>query len=385
MRSEVEVSAADAGLDVPKDLLRFIRSYTWDSKRSFAGYVADTGAAIYADDWHTEPLVQGDLVSDEEQRERKLAMMVLQAARKWPSNLFEIPLLVGPQLFGVAQINLNQPIPDGKRILPVRSLRDSGFLLRIALRSDEEANHVASLSAYKHCMQSIMHHEGRFTKYLGGFIQDLSSVGLDGPWPSATRLFAAIVRERVQVCEEFQEQTDPLISIEPTKIYRSATTTADIVLMLDVIKRLYQDAIPGEVHLRISEAVPPTLTPLEPQVVQRVLREILWNSFRYGHRATSPRTDVFLDVKGDNPATLEITVEDNFGGFDEDDDMPREITFESWSEYVHRKDLTHGMGYFTLARYARATNGSCSRENWMSPDGTIGARVVVRLGLESRR
>ncbi len=380
VKNAVEQKAAKIGIDIPKDILRFIRDYTWDSQRSFAGYVSDTGAAIYAERWHDEPLVRGDRLSEDEQRARRLAMVILQAAREWPSNLFEIPLMVGPHLFGVAHINVKQEIDEVRRILPIRSLRDSGFLLRIALRSDEEANHVASLSAYKHCMQSIMHHEGKYTEFLGRFVEDLAALNLPAPWPSDATLFSAIVRERQQVCDEFHQQADPLINVPAATIYRNNTTTGDIKVMIDLIQRLYPAKIPGQIILEIEASVPETIKAFNGQVLYRILREMLWNSFNRGRHV--PSSKIKVAISPEDHGFLKIIVEDNLGGFVDDEEMPSAITFESWSEYVHRRELTHGMGFFTLARYAKSTRGVCLRENWTATNGRMGARVTVRLGLE---
>lgn len=395
-------------LPPPPDFAGFItETYTWDSSNAFVGYSFDTASSIYLEDWQNEPRAKGVHLSEDEQRDRLIATTIMQSLRSETPHLFIFPLFASRQVIAVVVINCPQKIPQSDRLPLIRCARDTGFLLSLALETDDLVNHLyqekqkaARAWSYKHITQSIMHEERANCRKLQAFLANLRrKYPVDSDpilWPYIDDI-SFFVEDKLQLIDEFAHSSDPTYSISDSVIYPSdhsgppPSTLWDISLdqvresvsrigrLVNVDEWLDSLNVSFGDRLRKLQKIPN----LSIQIFRRILLNLIKNSLAVAKkRNMKNRTlNLFLDVVADDAREyLQIKAEDNCGGF-EDSLMPDTITVDTWTNYLIAKEISQGMGFLILCKYADGTGGKVVKENVTRPEA--GARVVVTIGLKN--
>jgi hypothetical protein len=406
-------------LMVPTDIAKFIaEDYLWNSDRSFVGYSFDTEASLYLTNWEEEPRARGVHLSVEDQTQRSIATTIMQTLRRETPNLFIFPLFANKQTIGVAVINCPIDIDPSARVAPIRSARDLGFLISLALQTDDVVNHLqeekekaAQVMSYKHATQSIMHGERSYCRELERFLSLLRRkypVDSDPEISPHIDLISYIVRDKLQLVDEFAASADPIRDVSEKFLYRSEEPSpppgeianisiASIDSMVERLDHLFNKPFNKAVLNSITVEFGKKLTEqgsipnFSSLVLSRILGNLIRNSVAQARKRKVVRAKsiltINLDLIGDPPTSwVEIAAQDNCGGF-EDDRMPREITFDNWMKYLNNKEIRRsdkeirrGMGFLMLSKYAAATGGKCLVDNVDQPER--GARVIVTLGLK---
>lgn len=407
----IRETLTQSSLPVPSDIARFItHDYLWNSSRAFVGYAYETATSLYLSHWEDEPRAQGVHLSKEEQTERAVATAIMQALRSDTPHLLILPLFANRQSIGVAVINCPESVPLRTRIGPVRSARDLGFLISLALKTDDLVNHIqeekrraTQVRSYKHATQSILHGEGSYCMELESFLQYLSEASPPGRDPrldAYTSRLSYIVRDKKSMIEEFKATADPIRHVPPQYLYPTLQgippeqTRIPLAQISDLVELLETICCPDG-HLQITPRFGSALLTaggvldLDYYVLARIFGNLIRNSSRIAtERAIiHPACELSLDLQRTNGIFgLRITALDNCGGFDADilAKTRGAVTFDSWSAYLSEKERPRGMGFFMLARYAAASNGYCYIANMPSPS-PAGARVDLLIGFNPFR
>ncbi len=408
----VDDSLNAQGLSLPpgSSLLQFLtHDYLWDADRSFVGYTYETGTALYLRDWETEPRVIGAHLSPDDQRLRNVATGVMQRLRGKTPHLFLVPLLSKKRPIAVAVINCPEDVDARARIAPVRSARGLGYLLSLALETDDLVNHVqeerrraTAVRSYKHATQSILHGEGSYCMELEGFLHRLQQMQIpeiDAEVDGYVERISFIIRDKQDLINEFRTVVDPIREIRLERIYptRDGKTSegaaaTSVQYLQDTVPMLGRLVRHGGSKLAIDLRIGNTLhlclavADFSHFILDRIIVNLLRNAARAGMERAVPEPQIAISleiVNGGPRKALRILAEDNCGGFDDDllTTTGGEITFDLWSHYLEQKESPRGMGFFMLAKYAGATNGSCRISNVVGDSGRIGARVELLLGL----
>lgn len=397
----------DLSLPMESNLLQFLtRDYLWDASRSFVGYVYQTGTALYLQNWESEPRVIGSHLPSDEQRQRSIATTLMQRLRGDTPHLFLLPLLSKQRPIAVAIINCPVDVAVPTRIAPIRSARGLGYMLSLALETDDLVNHVqaerrkaTAVRSYKHATQSILHGEGSYCMELQAFLRALKRVGATNNPELAGYIerISYIVRDKQDLIDEFRTAQDPIREIHPRRIYPTLDKIpkGQASISVDYINK----TIPMLASLVMYGGSPVAVDPviggklgergavedLSHFIVDRIIVNLLKNAVRAGRErgVSNPRIVVTLDIVNRFvKEALSIIAEDNCGGFHEGilKMTDGEITFDSWSRCLETTKSPRGMGFFMLAKYARAANGQCRIGN-VIVEGQPGARVELLLAL----
>jgi signal transduction histidine kinase len=394
-------------LIVPADIAKFIaEDYLWNSDRSFVGYSFDTEASLYLTNWEEEPRARGVHLSVEDQTQRSIATTIMQTLRRETPNLFIFPLFANKQTIGVAVINCPIDIDPSARVGPIRSARDLGFLISLALQTDDVVNHLqaekekaAQVMSYKHATQSIMHEERSYCMELESFVETLRKkypVDSDAEISPRIDLISFIVRDKLELVDEFAASDDPIRTVPQKFLYPSMQTRQPPVGVADVsieeltsivqrLNRLYNiENRLRSIELELGASLRQTggIADFSSLILSRVLGNLIRNSVAQAKKkdSTDARLQLSMEIIDDEQKrVLEIRAEDNCGGF-EDQNTPRDITFDSWMQYLNSKKIRRGKGFLILSKYASASGGACRVENIEAPQR--GARVTISIGLQ---
>ncbi|MCA1625970.1 MAG: hypothetical protein LC778_19675 [Acidobacteria bacterium] len=375
-------------LPLPTDIIKFItEDYLWDSDRSFVGYSFDTETSLYLANWEKEPRAVGSHLANGEQQRRNIATAIMQAFRRETPHLFIFPLFANRQAVGAAVINCPEDIELSARVTPIRSARDLGFLISLALQTDDIVNHlqeekrkVTQVRTYKHATQSILHVEGTYCMELQAFLKILETTDSVKANPSlepyVDRL-SYIVREKIGMIKEFSGASDPIRDVPKSFLYprlqKDPPDPTDISVefllkILGILRGLFcRRGLMLETSLGVH------------------LKSVGKISDRIGGERRSERPLLRLQLEileQDDQRFLQIVAEDNCGGFNDEILLRTQgvVTFDSWSAYLNETEHPRGMGFLMLARYAAASDGHCRISNISDPEE--GARVEILLPLQ---
>jgi hypothetical protein len=403
------------GLLEPPDIEKFVtKDYRWNSDSAFVGYSCETGTSLYLSDWENEPIAKGVHLSGEEQQNRRIATTIMQALRDEPPNLLILPLFADRQAIGVLVINCPEDVELSPRILTIRSTRDVGYLLSLALQMDDLVNRIqeekrkaAQAQSYRHVTQSLLHSEGTYCMELEAFLEQLKETGSlkDPSLAPFVKRISYFVRDKNSLDKEFSATDDPVREIPLEFIYptyrgiqpESAVIPVSYLTEMSTLLRdlfcrgregnLKVDSSFGSLLKSIGKIVN-----LEYYVVARVVANLIRNSSRVAteRNIQQPKLRLTFEIlRQENREVLQITAEDNCKGFS--DDMLAKtkgnITFDSWSSYLNAKDkdeknkISRGMGFFMFAKYTTAIGGFCHIANILQPEK--GASVELLLPLHS--
>ncbi|MGH8602881.1 MAG: ATP-binding protein, partial [Gammaproteobacteria bacterium] len=392
-------------LPLPQDFSSFItKDYRWNSERAFVGYSYDTATSLYLRDWQKEPRARGIHLSEKEKHERNIATTIMQSLRGDTPHQFIFPLFSKKQAIGVVAINCPEDVERSARIVPIRSARDLGFLISLALQTDDLVNHIqkekrkmAQVQSYKHVTQSILHGEGSYCMELQAFLETLENTGSVKANPSLAPFVDRIsymIRDKKNILEEFMATKDPIREVLKQYLYPTLQGVppkhADIPIgiLLGMDKHLY-NLFCRDGHLELNLNPGPCLKAngkivnLNYYVLARIVANLIRNSNRVANERNLEQRKLCIIMEilqQESRNCLQIIAEDNCGGFD-DDEMPRDITFDTWSAYLNTTESPRGMGFFMFARYATASQGHCHISNILEPEK--GARVEILLSLHS--
>jgi signal transduction histidine kinase len=397
------------GFSSIQDAKEYITEYLWDSDRSFVGYSCDTETSLYIRNWETEPKPKGIHLLPEEKKEREIATIIMQTLRSNPPHLFTIPLFACDRVIGVVLINCAEDIDQSIKVTPVRCARNTGFIISLALRMDklvnnlaEEKEKAAQVMSYKHATQSIMHDERSYCMELDDFLGILRNkypaVDSDSEISPHIDRISFIVRDKLQLVNEFAESSDPIrvvpdeliypsrlrpeppppelrnISVEEIKSRRSLLDK-----LLNRNERLKSIEIRFGDRLKDLQMIPD----FEPLILTRILANLIKNSVAQARKKKIANGFINIDLEileVNGRDYLQIKAEDNCGGF-EDNTLPHRITFVNWMRYLNTQDIPRGMGFLILAKYTEATGGECLVENIEYPER--GARILITIGLQA--
>jgi signal transduction histidine kinase len=394
-------------LTVPTDIAKFIaEDYLWDSNRSFVGYSFDTTASLYLTNWEEEPRAKGVHLSIDDQVQRNIATAIMQTLRRETPHLFIFPLFANRQVIGVTVINCPMDIDPSARVAPIRSARDLGFLISLALETDDLVNHIqeakeraAQVMSYKHATQSIMHEERSYCMELESFVATLREkypVDDDAEISPQIDLISFIVRDKLELVDEFAASDDPIRTVSKKFLYPSKQTrqppegVADVSIeeLTTIVQRLDRlfntekrlRSIDLKLGARLLQMG--AVADFSSLILSRILGNLIRNSVAQAKKknSTDARLELDMEIIDDDLRTfLQIRAEDNCGGF-EDQGTPHEITFDSWMQYLNNKEIRRGKGFLILSKYASASGGTCRVDNVEHPQR--GARVTITIGLQ---
>lgn len=382
----------------------FSRHYAWRASTSLVGYSYETGAARYFENWQDEPMTQGGDDTD-----RDIVTTIMQTVRGDTPHQFTIPLFANREKIGAIIINTKSAISEAGRLLSIRCARGAGLPLEMALNMDDEVNKITAkltqARTYRHMLSSLLHEEGRYCILLGRFWDSVYS----SPTPndSMDRLKSQvlhIIKDRRQLVDEFNTSPrdrgtgviDPIRNIPASAIFhglgeRQDTTEAQLNDGVDILKAVFPQAkrLNTKVSIESQNSNRTTVPAVKTIVLRRIMSNLLRNTAKVGREVDNPSLELsFKAVKHVDRSYLEIVATDNCGGFEAGFPLG-EISFEMWSNYLtvleKRGPTVHGMGFLTLLKYTSSTKGLFRAENIRNDDGTAGARITLRIGLQERK
>jgi hypothetical protein len=399
-------------LPIPPNIHQFITDYRWDSNRAFVGYSHDCGASLYLKDWLNEPRAKGVHLSEDEKEEREIATTIMQLLRGETPHLFIFPLFANKETIGAVVINCPEDIEPSYQINLARFSRELGFLVALALDTDDLVNHLqeakqkaAQMQSYRNATESILHDEGSYCMTLDSFLKVLKETGSIEEHPNLEPYFdqiSYIIRDKINFIEEFASRVpdrNPIRDVPIGFLYPTlrgiSPEEADIPLnYIEEMLELSRSIFCRDGNLKINFIPGPYLRTqgkivnFEYYVLARIFTNLLRNSSRVATQRTieHPIFRLTMDIVSNNGRDyLQIIGEDNCGGFKDEilQITKGDITFDSWSIYLNLKqeETPRGLGFLNLARYAKASEGHCRIDNVSKPER--GAKVEILLGLRS--
>lgn len=413
---QIENLLRDAGLPVPEDITKFItEEYLWTADNAFVGYCCDTAASLYLADWQSEPRAQGVHLDEIQQQQRQIATVIFQTLRSNTPHQFLLPLFASMRPIGVVVINCPDEIDAQSRLLPIRSARDLGYVLTMALKTDNIVNHLQekklqaeAVRSYKHITHSILHTEGTYCMEIEQLLKELSEAQLTTAHPKLVqhvKRLSFIVREKKSLINEFRATHDPVREVPAKLLYpmelgytadKACVTLTDLRNLTEMLKEIFcrDSTLNVSVKLGAGLETRGRIPNFDYYVLARILANLINNSRRVAqirlsqltqHGVSSPELTLQLNIiNGNGGEELSIVAVDNCGGFEmKDIAFPWEVTFKDWSRYLEENaETTGGMGFFMFARYVLASKGVCQIDNILQPQ--VGARVQIKIPLRSQ-
>ena len=393
----------------PPDVAKFItRDYLWDSNNAFVGYSYDTASSLYLEDWQNEPRASGIHLSPDEKEKREIATTIMQSLRDETPHLFIFPLYANKETIGAVVINCPEDIEPSTRIGPVRTSRELGFLISIAINTDDVVNHLkeekakaAQVQSYKHATQYVMHDERAYCRLIQVFLAELRTkypVDSDPAIGKYIDLISYIVEDKSQLVDEFASNDNPLHYVpegiiypsrraEPESSNISLDRVKEIIIQLQELfdtKKLFRPVILnfGD-RLRELEMIPN----LDEHILSRIFANLIKNSIAQAKSKNLKNGSLNFHLEliaNDMGEYLQIKATDNCGGFN-DPQIPDKITTDNWLEYMNKKYLDkgiamRGIGFLTFCKYVQSTGGQFLKKNIADPEA--GAQIILTIGLK---
>jgi len=248
---QIKDALRKAQLPVPEDITKFItEDYFWTAENAFVGYCCDTAASLYLEDWQNEPRAQGAHLDSDQVEQRRMATLIFQSLRRNTPHQFLLPLFANMRPIGVVVINCPEKIDVQSRLVPIRSARDLGYVVTMALKTDDLVNHLqekklqaAEVSSYKYITHSMLHTEGAYCMEIDRFLEEIKREEIVRNYPQLSpfvRRLTFIVTEKKSLIDEFRSIEDPVRNVLTKHLYpiERGLTADDSAISVDELSKL---------------------------------------------------------------------------------------------------------------------------------------------------